>query len=139
MIGPKPCVVLVVLKLPYVSFFKGGIKYQLVSCFKTTQKKLTQLLITERDPANSAWNGRFVDWHNWSSYMDEFLDRCATKAKSKSLRVFGVSKYGEHRFTVTLALRSGSFVLILFVKLHIITYVFDLTLQAYTSPILDSV
>lgn len=73
----------------------GGTKYQLVSCFNNKNRRLKQLLITEQDPSNSAWNGVFVDWANWKTYMDAFLDRCATKAKAQKFKVFGIQSYGK--------------------------------------------
>ncbi|XP_065053002.1 semaphorin-5B-like [Rhopilema esculentum] len=73
----------------------GGIKYQRVGCYLETVRVLRELVITERDPGSSAWNGNWIDWSNWNSYMVGFLNRCAAKVKSKGYKVFAASSYGE--------------------------------------------
>ena len=72
-----------------------GSKYQLVGCFKDDTRRMHQLLITERDHTSHAWNGMWIDWNNWDSYMAAFIDRCAVKAKAMNYRVFGMSYYGK--------------------------------------------
>eukprot|EP00795_Rhopilema_esculentum_P014181 gene14181-5185_t len=72
----------------------GGIKYQRVGCYLETVRVLRELVITERDPGSSAWNGNWIDWSNWNSYMVGFLNRCAAKVKSKGYKVFAASSYG---------------------------------------------
>jgi len=72
-----------------------GSKYQLVGCFKDYTRRMHQLLITERDHTSHAWNGMWIDWNNWDSYMAGFIDRCAVKTKIMNYAVFGMSHYGE--------------------------------------------
>ncbi|XP_065053306.1 semaphorin-5B-like [Rhopilema esculentum] len=72
-----------------------GTKYQLVGCFDNSVDRLKEMLITERDHTSHVWNGEWVDWDNWNSYMENSLNRCAVKAHSKKFRVFGMSYYAE--------------------------------------------
>eukprot|EP00795_Rhopilema_esculentum_P014085 gene14085-5073_t len=75
--------------------YVDGTKYQLVGCFDNSVDRLKEMLITERDHTSHVWNGEWVDWDNWNSYMENSLNRCAVKAHSKKFRVFGMSYYAE--------------------------------------------
>ena len=74
-----------------------GTMYHLVGCFRKTDgnNHLKHLLITERDNSSHASSGEWIDWHNWDTYMKAFINRCAIKANSRDLSVFGMSFYGK--------------------------------------------
>ncbi len=58
-------------------------------------RPMPEMLLTERDSTHPAWNGKYVDWGNWNTYIVKLICRCAEKAKSKNYKFFGLQFYGK--------------------------------------------
>ena len=73
------------------------VKYKTVGSYKDVRsnRALTELILTERDPSHSAYNGRELDLMNFDHYLPAFICRCAEAAMKKGYKYFGLQVWGK--------------------------------------------
>ena len=76
--------------------FEDGGKFQLQGCFEDHTQHMKELLATERDYTHHAWNGKWLNWNDWSNFMTGLINRCAVTAKAKGYQAFGMAYYGQY-------------------------------------------
>ena len=73
--------------------------YKKVGCYKDNgQKKrpLPQLLFTDRHYLSPVYSGRkFIKDSFDRSYLDDLVERCASKCKQLGYDIFGIGKFGK--------------------------------------------
>jgi len=70
----------------------GG--YKKAGCFTRDEDLLSELLITDLDPAHHKW-GEKIDWLNFQRSIHSLACRCEEKARQQNFTYFGIGFYGE--------------------------------------------
>ena len=72
--------------------------FKRLGCYKDNwqeHRPLPQLLFTDLDELSPLYSGKKYDKKNFDrSYLDDLVERCASKSKLLGYDVFGVEKFG---------------------------------------------